>query len=215
MSSSSLRHCLLIIALPVLLLFTVTVSDIMAQPCACPEADYIVRQITVCFDHQMRQVEVTYCNQTFCPAIPYPGDCNPRNLPVTARTVIRKVCPVGFTTMNAQGLMNATVAALGLCCGNQAELFECPDTGRTYNWMISWPQCVYFDLSGCLQGTDQSICCSFLVEFRPNYPTAGVCQTTVLDDCTLQAVPVPCELSTTPVGFPIRLHCSYPVECCW
>lgn len=107
------------------------------------------------------------------------------------------------------------VAAMGLCCGNQVRLFECPNADQTYDWMISWPQCVYLDPTGCLQGTDQPVCCSFLVEFRPNYPTAGQCRTTVLDDCTLQAVPVPCELSTTPVGFAIRLQCSYPVECCW
>lgn len=201
--------------LPILLLLAVPVSKATAQLCTCPEPDNIVKQITVCFDHQMRQVDVTYCNQTFCPAIPYPGDCNPRNLPVNARTIIRKVCPIGFTTMNAQGLMNATVAAMGLCCGNQAGIFECPNADQIYNWMVSWPQCVYFDLTGCMQGTEQSICCSFLVEFRPNFPTAGLCRTTVLDDCTPQAVPVPCELSTTPVGFPIRLQCSYPVECCW
>lgn len=215
MSSARVLRRFLTATLPFMLLFAIPTCSIVAQLCACPEPDYIVRQITVCFDHQMRQVEVTYCNQTFCPAIPYPGDCNPRSLPVSARTVIRKVCPLGFTTMNAQGLMNATVAAMGLCCGNQAGLFECPNADQAYDWMISWPQCVYFDPTGCLQGTDQSVCCSFLVEFRPNYPTAGQCRTTVLDNCTLQTVPVPCELSTTPVGFAIRLQCSYPVECCW
>lgn len=179
--------------------------------CECPEPDEQVQVIDICFGGILRQVKVTYCNQTYCPSVPVQDPCNPLGLPITARTFIKGICPIGFVTANAQGLLNATVAALGLCCGNRADLLTCPVATPDVHWIVSWPKCVYFDANACLNACENSPCCAFLVRFQPNNPQPGQCLTTVLANCM---DPAPCPPPPPGVAC-ILLDCIYPVACCW
>ncbi|MBN9399167.1 MAG: hypothetical protein J0I17_03220 ['Candidatus Kapabacteria' thiocyanatum] len=211
--STSVRRChgsvvVMLIAIASIVLGTVATSA--QSVCTCTPALSITRQITICFNGAQRQVEVTYCNESFCPPSTQITDhCNAQNLPIDARTVIKRICPIGFATTNAQGLMNATIAAIGLCCNNQGGIFECqPST--VYHWIVRWPKCVYFDATGCLEACDDTPCCHALVRFRPNSPTPGRCETTVLTNCSENL-----ECPPSPVNTCIKLDCIYPVTCCW
>lgn len=179
--------------------------------CDCPVTMQKVKVIDICFEGQIRQVEVTYCNETFCPPRVIPDPCNVPNVPISARTVIWRICPIGFVTPNAQGLMNATIAAMGLCCGNKAGIFDCTIVSPEYNWIVRSPKCVYFDATGCLNACPNTPCCGALVRFRPNFPMQGQCETTILADCSDTA---PCPPPPTGINC-IQLDCHYPVNCCW
>lgn len=209
MSLISLCHRALIVAIVVLSSITYAGTVVKAQYCMCPPDKAVTKQIKICLDQQDRFVNVTYCFQKFCPDQPLTvvDPCNPQNNPIHARTVISRICPVGFTTTNAQGLMNATVAAMGYCCGDQAELFNCSAATAGYRWIVRWPKCVFFDANNCLVGCPGSPCCGFYVGFFPNVPVQGQCTTVVFNDCS--------DVGVCNATCGTQLTCTYPVQCCW
>ncbi len=176
--------------------------------CTLPQ---IVTRITICFDGQYRLVDVTYCNDKFCPAATITDACSPP-VAIDVRTLIKKIAPAGFTTTNAQGLVNATIAAMGLCCGNQAGLFSCASSTNEYVWLVRWPKCASFN-AGVLELHEGGPCCGAVVRYRPNTPTPGQCETTVLKGCTVPGICPPVVIGGTPV---IDLACDpFPASCCW
>lgn len=212
MSTGTFRLRLLAAMLVVLGVMAMSNTSASAQAnCDCPITTQTVKVIDVCFGTQTRQVEVTYCNERFCPPRVVPDPCNLLNLPIAARTAIWRICPVGFGTTDAQGLLNATVAAMGLCCGNKAGIFDCTLPFTEYNWIVRLPTCVFFDAGGCINACPNTPCCTYLVRFRPNFPDPDQCETVILNDCP---DPAPCPPS--PGGADcIRLNCQYPIDCCW
>jgi len=179
-----------------------------AQFCVCPTTLLTTKRVTICFNGAFQQVDVTYCNENYCPPMPpaTPDPCDPPNDPINARTVIYQICPIGFATADAQNLMNATIAAMGLCCGDQAGLFNCTAGATRADWIVRWPKCVQFDATGCLVACAGSPCCGFRVAFFPGNP-AGLCETLILDNCS---DPTSCTSSTC-----TELQCFFPTQCCW
>lgn len=184
-------------------------TRVQAQTCVCPASQQQTKQITICFNGANQQVDVTFCSQTYCPPVPpaTPDPCDPPNDPIDATMVIYQICPVGFVTTDAQGLMNATIAAMGLCCGNQLGLFNCTSSTTQYQWIVRWPKCVIFDANtNCLVACQGSPCCGFRVLFQTT--AAGFCETIPLDNCS---DPTTCTAGS---GC-IELQCTYPTQCCW
>jgi len=176
--------------------------------CECTASQEKTAQLTVCIGGVNREVKVAYCNTSYCPPKVGVQPCNPGNLPINARTVIRRICVVdgGALVTDPQVLLNATVSAMGICCSGYRFFPECQHPPAPFHWIVSWPKCAKFDVAGqCLIGCDNSRCCTHLVRFIPS--TTGDCTTTVLRSCE-----DPGECSSTDC---IRLECRYPIECCW
>lgn len=209
--SESIRRRLLVWMLFVLIGSVVPGALASAQAdciCTLPQ---IVTRITICFDGQYRQVDVTYCSEKFCPASTTTDACS-TSAAIDVRTLIKRIAPLGFTTTNAQGLVNATIAAMGLCCGNQAGLFNCPSSTNEYVWLVRWPKCASFT-AGVLDLHEGGPCCGAIVRYRPNTPTPGLCETTVLKSCTVPGICPPVVVGGAPV---IDLACDpFPASCCW
>lgn len=195
--------------LTILACMTLAVPNMRGQSCFCATTQEVTKRIDICYNNIIQQVDVTYCGETFCPPqqMATAEPCNTPNDPISARTTISRICPVGFIPTNAQNLMNATIAAMGLCCGDQAGLFGCTAATMGHQWIVRWPKCVQFDAMGCLAGCTGSPCCGFRVLFEPNQPP-GVCRTTILENCS--------DTFACPSGSTcIELTCEYPLRCCW
>lgn len=178
--------------------------------CVC-RAPEVTTRITICFNGSSRQVDVTYCNETFCPAASISDVCSP-SAPVDVRTLIRKITPLGFTTTDAQGLVNATIAAVGFCCGNQAGLFNCVSSTTQFVWLVRWSKCATFT-GATLELVESGLCCGYVVRYRPNTPTAGLCETAILDNCTVAGLCPPVVIGAPPI---VQLECNpFPSVCCW
>lgn len=150
-----------------------------------------------------RTVIVAYCNKNYCPPERGVQPYNPDNLPIDARTIIPKVCVTdgGPTIADPQVIMNATVAAMGICY----HFFPpCQDSQTPFHWLVTTPRYVRFDAAAqCVYACDNTPCRTHLVRFTQT--TTGECITDVLYSCD---DPAGCEADC------IRLECRYPVECC-
>lgn len=178
--------------------------------CVC-RAPQVTTRITICFSGSSRQVDVTYCNETFCPATTVSDVCSP-SAPVDVRTLIKKIDPIGFTTTNAQGLVNATIAAMGFCCGNQAGIFNCVSSTTDFVWLVRWSKCATFT-GTTLELVESGLCCGYVVRYRPNSPSMGLCETTILNACTVAGLCPPVVIGAPPI---IQLGCDpFPSVCCW
>jgi len=188
------------------MLFLASTTRATAQDnCRCLPSEEQSQLIKICFGPTGSAfVKVTYCNESYCPPKDGVQPCNPNNLPISARTVIKSICPDGFTTTDAQGLMNATVAAIGICCGNGTFFPQCPESEHIFNWIVSWPKCVLFNADRCLVACLDAPCCTNLVQFERT--GTGKCVTRVLSECPDDRA---CDADC------ITLDCKYPTKCCY
>jgi hypothetical protein len=172
--------------------------------CNCPENLDTTQTITICINGVDRNVAVTHCSQRFCPP-QLATECN--DIPQVAihqRTIIKRICPIGFTA-TAQQLRDGVIAAMGLCCGNKAGFVLCPPVSGGWCWLVSIPSCMYFSADGCLVACDNSPCCTLNVRYTPNNPMPGQCSVEVLQTCTTSDE---CPVGCTDLG------CDIPAECC-
>lgn len=163
----------------VLLLFGIMSRASFAQ-CTCLVPDRQI-QMQICFDGQMRTVDVTLCTEDFCPAAGYPHPCAVQ--PINGRTSIKSICPVGWSTTDIFRLLNATVATLGICCSSGTYLPLCA-LNTDYLWLVSYGKCWQLDAAtNCWNSCPTGPCCTFLFRFQPGVPVPGTCQTTILSSC--------------------------------
>lgn len=207
----SRQHSLLGVFVCMLLLMAAMfypTTDTFAQDiCGCSPDQEQNATLTICVGGMNRTVIVAYCNKNYCPPERGVQPCNPDNLPINARTIIRKVCVTdgGPIIADPQVIMNATVAAMGICCSGYHFFPPCQDPQAPFLWLVTTPKCVRFDVAAqCVYACDNTPCCTHLVRFTQT--TTGECITDVLHSCD---DPVGCEADC------IRLECRYPVECCW
>ncbi len=175
--------------------------------CDCPPDQMRDVTLRVCVGGANRTIVVSYCNTNYCPPQPDVQPCNPDNLPINARTVIRKVCIVdgGPALANAQDLMDAAIVAMSICCNDYQFFPPCEDPQAPFHWIVTIPLCVQFDAAAqCVWACDDSPCCTHLVRFTQT--ASGTCETRVLKTCDDQR--------DCPTADCIRLACRYPVKCC-
>lgn len=172
----------------------------------CNAPDQVV-PVNICLQGVNQIVNVTLCHMVFCPPLVYAHPCNPNNLPINARTVIKQICPT-IPTGNIAGLVQATIAGLGICCDQGQFMTWCATAPNpnVFNWLVSHPVCWEMDAAtGCWKGCNPSPCCTNLVRFTRL--TTGGCRTTVLKTCD--------ETGECPTSQCIRIPCTpYPLQCC-
>lgn len=174
--------------------------------CDCPPDQSMEATLTVCIAGANRTIMVSYCNTNYCPPQPDVQPCNPNNLPINARTIIRKVCLVdgGPPLPGAQELMDAAIIAMSICCNNNQFFPPCDDPQAPFHWIVTTPKCVQFDAAAqCVTACDNTPCCTHLVLFEHTAP--GRCETRLLQTCE---DPGDCSADCT------RLECRYPFNCC-
>jgi len=203
--TTHIRSALLLLALCVSMS---VVQSSAQQACTCATPDRTV-QLQICFEGANRIVDVLACMEGFCPAAPYAHPCATQ--PINARTVIKRICPVGgWSTSNIENLVHAVTNNLGICCATGTQLPACP--GPDYYWIVSYGRCWQEDPgTNCWAPCPGNIpCCTQLVHFRTNFPILGQCFTEVLSTCDEgnQCPPGP---DCRPVG------CVFPTspECCF
>lgn len=163
-----------------LLFCAVTAQRSVAQGCSCMTLD-VVQTVSICFDGQIRTIDVTLCTDSFCPATGYPDQCATQ--PINGRTVIKNICPVGWSTTDIFRLLAATVSTLGVCCSSNTYLPQCT-SNTDYVWLVSYGKCWQLDAAtNCWNSDPIGPCCTFLFRYKPGVPVLGACQTTILSSC--------------------------------
>lgn len=146
----------------------------------CTQPDQVWR-VQLCMAPQPNiTVDVTVCNQTFCPAQTYGHPCATQQ--INARTVIKKVCPVGWpgTGYPFQFILTKLITSLGPCCSNQTYYPACT-ANPDYHLLVSWANCWGQDpITKCWTPCANSPCCSALIQYRNNFPNPGDCSTTLI-----------------------------------
>lgn len=198
---------MLTVFLTVLACMTLTNVRISAQQtCECAAPDQLL-QVLICFENEIRLVHVTVCTEGFCPAVAYPHPCATQ--PINARTVIKSICPISWSTTNIQELVQATITGIGICCSSGAQLPGCT-IGPDYLWLVSYGKCWSQDpVTNCWTSCAGSPCCSHLIKYQPNFPVPGQCMTTLLGSCD--------DGTTCPPGTGcVSIDCNYRVgpDCC-
>lgn len=185
-----------------LLVSILSLSSAAAQPpCRCTASD-TTTPMAIWIGGQYRSVDVTYCQDNYCPVNRTITTCNPGGEIIHARTVIRQICITdgGPPINDAQALFDATLLRMGICCGDKLFPVCIGAPHDIFNWLVSVPKCVQFDATGrCVTACDNSPCCTFLVQFSLT-PTSD-CVTTILNTCD---EPGDCT------GACISLQCRYP-----
>lgn len=130
-------------------------------------------------------VDVTVCNQDFCAPVAYTHPCLPGQQAINARTVIKKICPVGWSGAGTPAALMLTkvITSLGVCCSGQTYFPACPGT-TDFFWLVSYAKCWHYDaLANCWVPCPDSPCCANLIQYKPNFPTTGECSTIPLGGC--------------------------------
>lgn len=212
-------HCRVLIRMVLALAFVAACNvrmnaQLVIDSCNCPPQEEVTKRITICYEGQNQTVDVTYCNREYCPPVILAVYCNIGSsiVPIDAHTRITRICPVGFAPTNAKALMQGTIAAMSYCCGNNADLWQCPLAPYLFKiWIVRWPRCMYFDAAGCLNPCIGARCCGVRVRLWPNRPVAGQCETVIDDQCSNEVDPCPEQ----PVGINcIDMGCEYQIPCC-
>lgn len=170
----------------ILIFFAFTAQRSVAQmDCDCFGPD-VQQQIQICVDGQMRTVDVTLCTDSYCPSQYYPHSCAIQ--PVNGRTVIKEICPVGWSAPNIDKYLVAIIMQTGLCCSGGINLPPCA-VNTDYLWLVSSSKCWQLDAAtNCWTACPVGHCCSFLIRYQPGVPGPGDCLTTIVQGCTDPAV---------------------------
>lgn len=144
-------------------------------------------------------VNVTYCYRAY--ATPAVLECNPGNLASNYAIVIQKICPPIGSPVPLNNLIQGTLAAFDVCCGN---LFNSSLTPITPLWCYTFaiPKCWQF-VAGCWQPCPDAKCCVILVEWSYGGPS---------DPCVRKIYPR-CEAPETCAEGCITWECAYPDAC--
>jgi len=183
-----------------LLVSILSLSSAVAQPpCRCTAPDTTVSMI-VDVNGVDRLVNVTYCQDNYCPVTYDITYCNP-GYPIHARTVISGICVTDAQPMpSAQALFDAVRLRMDICCGEH--LFPVCISGPRdiFNWLVSIPKCIRADATGrCYTACEDSPCCTSLVSF--SLTSTGFCVTDVVTTCNEDGE---CSSGCD------RLECYYP-----
>lgn len=176
---------------------------------SCTQPDQVWR-VDICMaPGQTRTVDVTVCNETFCPAQALGVPCVPN--PINDRTVIKKICPVGWTgtTGDLQAVLNKVIPMIGPCCGGWTYLPTCTDPD--FNWLVSYPTCWEYT-GGCWVPCLNAPCCMYLFHYQFNVPSPGDCRFDWGPVCGVG--PEECHPPTVPVTC-LSIGCNLnPEPCC-
>ncbi len=166
---------------------------------SCAQPDQVWR-VDICMPGgQTRTVDVTVCNETYCPAQPLGEPCVPN--PINARTVIKKICPVGWTgtTGDIQIILNKVIPKIGVCCGGNTYLSACP-SNPDFVWLVNYPTCWEYTAANCWEPCLNAPCCTYLLHYQFNIPNPGDCSFnwgpvcgTGPEECHPPTVPLTCQ----------------------
>lgn len=165
-----------------LLISILSLSSAVAQPpCRCTAPDTTVSMV-VDVNGVNRLVDVTYCQDNYCPVNDGITYCTMGNS-VHARTVISGMCITdALPTLSAQALFDAVRRRMDICCGEHVFPVCIFGPRDVYNWLVSIPVCVRADATGrCYTACEDSPCCTSLVSF--SLTSAGICVTNVVTTC--------------------------------
>lgn len=104
-----------------LLISILSFSTAVAQPtCRCTSSDTTIA-MAIWIGGQYRDIDVTFCQDDYCPVNRTITTCNPGGEIIHARTVISRICITdgGPLIADAQALFDATVLRMGICCGDK------------------------------------------------------------------------------------------------
>lgn len=211
--SRSLRLCRMIIGAMVLVSCLVMANQRMtcqAICSGCTQPDDVWR-VQLCMAPQPNiTVDITVCNQNFCPAQLYTHPCTPTQS-INARTVIKKICPVGWTGTGVpiQLILTKLLTSLGPCCSGQTYYPACAQN-PDFLLLLSYSKCWEQDAATkCWTPCVDAPCCSNLVQYRPNFPNQGDCSAIIIGRCD-----DPGMCSTSPSQPCETIDCNLTVEPC-
>ncbi len=176
----------------------------------CTQADQVWR-VDICMEPGLtRTVDVTVCNQNYCPAQPFGEPCAP--ISINARTIIKKICPVGWTgtTIDINAILNKMIPKVGPCCGGDTYLTACP-SAQEFAWLVSFPTCWEYT-GGCWVPCLNAPCCLNLLRYQFNVPNPGDCRVDSGPVCGMG--PEQCHPPTVPLTC-LSIGCNFnPEPCC-